>query len=191
MNPYRMRILRHLKRAIEEMGVINRVLDFGCGDGWIASQIKLMPNVLELTPLDIKKRSHCYVEPEIYDPRQRMPYSNLHFTASYTVDVLHHCADPLAQVKELDRITERFIVLKDHTYSSFGGWAALALLDEVGNRRFGIPSPNHYQREWEWMDLLAALGWSRVSMIHPMDCHGGPLGALTNHLQFMAIYERR
>jgi hypothetical protein len=63
-------------------------------------------------------------------------------------------------------------------------------LDELGNRRFGIPSPYQYQRNWEWHTHLLANGWRALSFIHPAICHTGILGAMTNGLQYVALYER-
>lgn len=65
-----------------------------------------------------------------------------------------------------------------------------AILNELGNRRFGIPSPQHYQRGTEWTAQLASQGWTMRTMIHSCRCHSGLLGALSNRLQYVALYER-
>ena len=66
----------------------------------------------------------------------------------------------------------------------------LRLLDEVGNRRFSIGSPGHYQRGFEWLETLRSRGFAVRKLVHPARCHTGALGALTNGLQFVALLER-
>ena len=190
MNPYRQRIWSMLKPILEAQGPLDKVLDFGCGDGWFASQVLAHMQVRELVPLDVKRREHVFVEPLICTPDAPLPFPDETFDLAYSVDVLHHCADPFRQLDELTRVSRRYLLLKDHNYSSATGRLALAVLDELGNRKFGIPSPYNYQHAWSWTDYLARRGWVQKIFIHPAPCHVGPLGLLTNSLQYVALYER-
>lgn len=191
MNPYRQRIWSQLEPILRACGPLVNVLDFGSGDGWFASQARASHIGTTLTPVDIKRREHVFVEPTLYAPDAPLPFANRHFDLVYAVDVLHHCSAPFKQLDELCRVSGRYLLIKDHTYSSKLGQWALAVLDEVGNRRFGIPSPYHYQLNWAWRTHLTEIGWQEVRLIHPCRCHTGPLGLLTNHLQFIALYERK
>ncbi len=119
-----------------------------------------------------------------------MPFADRSFDLVYTVDVLHHCDDPFAQLAEIARVARQYILIKDHTFSSAAGRMTLAVLDELGNRKFGIPSPYNYQNGWEWSAHLENLGWKEVRLTHPLACHKGFLGALTNSLQYIALYQR-
>jgi 3'-phosphoadenosine 5'-phosphosulfate sulfotransferase (PAPS reductase)/FAD synthetase len=48
----------------------------------------------------------------------------------------------------------------------------------------------HYQRGFEWVDHLRMRGFVQRELIHPAPCHAGLLGAATNRLQFLALFER-
>lgn len=190
MNPYRERVWNYLREIVAEHGPFSDVLDFGSGDGWFASQFNDSGLVSRLVPLDIKRREKVFTEPQLYSG-ERLPFADKEFDLVYSVDVLHHCPDPMAQLAELERCSRRYLMLKDHNYQTQIGRYALAVLDELGNRRFGIPSPYHYQRKWEWHDHLLATGWCPISFLNPVPCHTGVLGAMTNSLQYIAFYERR
>jgi SAM-dependent methyltransferase len=189
MNPYRMRILGAMRDLTEKLGPIDSALDFGSGDGFFASQWRAQGNVKSVTPVDVVERKTALVAPTLYDGR-RLPFDDRSFTLGYSIDVLHHCPDPVAALFDLARCTRKYLLIKDHTYRSWLGKWTLAVLDELGNRRFGIPSPYLYQRHWTWVDQLEAQGWRRLSLTHPMACHAGLLGAATNSLQFIGLWSR-
>lgn len=189
MNAYRQRIWQMIEPMIAGLGA-TRVLDFGSGDGWFANQVAQSGYCEDVQPIDVKRRDHVIREPVIYPQGAPLPFDSGYFDLAYAIDVLHHCDDPFAQLDELARVSNRYILIKDHRYVTvFGKWS-LAVLDELGNRRFGIPSPHHYQRAWAWEGHLCQRGWTMRDMIYPAPCHGGLLGALTNRLQYVALYER-
>lgn len=190
MNSYRKRILSHISPLLGNLAVPANILDFGCGDGWFTFQVgKLLPNA-KLTAIDVKHRDGVMVEPMIYSPGEPLPFADASFDLVYAIDVLHHCDSPARYLDELVRVARRFILIKDHTYNGALGYLTLSILDELGNRRFGIPSPQHYQRDWEWTEHLASRNWKQRTLIHPCQCHSGLLGALSNQLQYVALYER-
>ncbi len=189
MNPYRERVWSLLHDLVATRGPYLNVLDFGSGDGWFASKFKASGLVEKLVPLDVKRRESVFVEPQLYGG-DVLPFEDKAFDLVYAVDVLHHCPDPMKQLADLARCSSRFLMLKDHNYQTQVGRYTLAVLDEIGNRRFGIPSPYRYQRNWAWHLHLLSSGWSAVAYIHPAICHTGILGELTNGLQYVALYER-
>lgn len=190
MNPYRKRVWAECLPLLQGLEGVREILDFGCGDGWFATQVGALFPAGRLTPLDVKRRDAVLVEPMIYEPGAALPFADASMDLVYAVDVLHHCHAPEFYLDELGRVSRKYLLIKDHSYRSPLGYAALAILDELGNRRFGIPSPQHYQRGRAWTDHLARRGWSLRKMIDPCHCHVGLLGALTNGLQYMALYQR-
>jgi len=119
-----------------------------------------------------------------------LPFADRAFDLGYSIDVLHHCPEPRLNLCELLRCTGRYLLLKDHTYRSRAGWLALAVMDELGNRRFGVRSRYHYQRGWEWNAAIEEAGFSLEKLVHPAVCHSGLLGRTTNHLQYIALWRR-
>ena len=186
---YRERVLANIEQTLAPLGPITTALDFGSGDGYFCSRLRASGRFGAITPVDVVERAHSLVPPLLYDGGA-LPFGDASFDLTYAVDVLHHCPDPSFALDEMARCTKRWLLLKDHNCNGVVGDFALAVLDELGNRRFGIPSPGLYQRRWSWMKHLQARGFQRVAFVHPMKCHVGLLGALTNSLQFMALWQR-
>lgn len=187
-SPYRRSILNGIAAALSDRGPLAEVLDFGAGDGFFASHLPQLIQMRQLTPVDVVERESSWVKPVLYDGRT-LPFADLSFDLAYAIDVLHHCPDPLAALGEVMRCTRRYLLLKDHNHTGLLGKTVLAVLDELGNRRFGIPSPQNYQRRWAWIDWIESHGFVRCHWVHPMACHRGPLAA-TNSLQFLGLWKR-
>lgn len=188
-NPYRRRILESIEEVLAPYAPFGRMLDFGAGDGWFARSMPARGLGSRVIPVDVVRRRRPLREPILYDGG-RLPFADRSFDLVYAVDVLHHTDDPAASLRELMRCTASFMLVKDHTYRSRLGWLTLCLLDEIGNRRFGIPSVYRYQCGWEWSAVLEANGFRSVRRIHPMRCHVGLLGRLTNRLQYLELWRR-
>ena len=186
---YRGCVYALVRDALRATGPIAHAVDVGAGEGWYARQLVRDGVVRLCTAVEIKRRSVTYVEPVLYDGR-RLPLPDRSCELVYAIDVVHHAPEPVALLDEMARVSARFILLKDHTHRGIAGRVALTILDEIGNRRFGIPSPGAYQRDWSWLPALQSRGFVPRTMIHPAPCHAGVLGALTNRLQFVAIFER-
>ncbi len=189
MNPYRQRIVPMLRDLLQQRAPAGRTLDFGSGDGWFAKQMGDSGMVRELVPVDVQARLDSFVEPLLYDGI-RLPFEDRSFDLVYSVDVLHHCPDPLGSLRDLARCSDRLLLLKDHTWRTRFGKLTLAVLDELGNRKFGIPCLYKYQRRWDWFPVIESEGFRLVGLIHPAACHVGVMGYCTNSLQFVALWER-
>lgn len=186
---YRDRVLADLRRALQHTGPLDSAIDFGSGDGFFCQQLMQAGAVKRISPVDVVERQHSFVRPQLYDGR-RLPFDDRSVDLAYAVDVLHHCPDPLAALADLARTTQRWLLLKDHNCHGPLGHTALAVLDELGNRRFGIPSPGRYQRDWAWAAWIESNGFRRVHWLHPVPCHTGLLGQATNGLQFIGLWCR-
>ncbi|TMC13728.1 MAG: class I SAM-dependent methyltransferase [Chloroflexi bacterium] len=189
MNPYRCRVLRQMQPLLKALQPVSRVLDVGAGDGWFAMSVESMGICDTVTAIDVMPRPRAYHLVKVYDG-QRLPYPDNTFDLVYAVDVVHHADDPPKLLAEMARCTGHYLLLKDHTWRTRMGWLALAAMDEVGNRRFGVPSIYNYQHRWEWDAILQKAGLKRTENIHPLACHARLLGRLTNSLQFLALWER-
>lgn len=188
MSAYRQRILQSIEAALKPLGPLEAALDFGAGDGFFASHLAARTGLRHITPIDVVERARSFVKPRLY-AGDKLPFADGSFDLAYAVDVLHHCPDPLQALADLARCTRRYLLLKDHNHEGRLGGLTLGVLDELGNRRFGIPSPYLYQRHWAWVKWIEAQGFRRLQFVHPMRCHHGVLG-WTNGLQFMGLWER-
>lgn len=185
---YRPRVLEHITKLVAPLQP-RRMLDFGAGDGYFASNLSQLPGVEEVVPVDVLERKRSIVKPVIYDGL-RLPFDDASFDLVYAVDVVHHCLDPIAALDDMMRCTGRYLLLKDHNHQTALGRVVLAAMDEAGNRRFGIHSPYLYQSRWGWLTHIEQSGFRRVSLSSPLRCQTGLL-ASTNRLQFLALWERQ
>lgn len=187
---YRDRTLGQLIAALQTAGHLQSALDFGSGDGFFCYHLQKMGALQHISPIDVVERKESFVRPQLYDGR-RIPFADASFDLCYAVDVVHHCPDPLSALAEMTRCTRRWLLLKDHNCEGPIGHLTLSLLDELGNRRFGIPSPGRYQRSWAWANWLETRGFERCHWIHPAPSHAGLLGRVTNKLQFIGLWRRK
>jgi hypothetical protein len=187
---YRQRILNAADALLRPLKPLNRALDFGAGDGWFARQIESRGLARNVTSIDVRQWPGSVTRPIIFDG-QRLPFCDRTFDLTYAIDVLHHCPQPEHMLDEVLRCTSLYLLMKDHTYKDLLGWGTLCILDEVGNRRFGVPSVYRYQRNWNWSSRIASHGFELQQLIYPATCHRGVLGFMTNHLQFVSLWRRQ
>jgi SAM-dependent methyltransferase len=190
-NPYKTATLALVRAALAAVGAAPapRALDFGSGDGWYAASFEASGLARQVVGVDVLARPGAFHPAELYDG-VRLPFADREFPLVYAFDVLHHCPDPEASLREMLRCAGDRVVIKDHSYRSVAGKLALALLDELGNRRFGVPSIYKYQRGFAWFPLLEAAGFTLEKLIHPAPCETRPLLRLGNRLQFIGIWRR-
>jgi hypothetical protein len=186
---YRQRIHSVLRTLLLPRVPFARALDFGSGDGWFASQFLQEGLLADVTPVDTFPRKQCYVSPMIYSG-DRLPFADLSFDLTYCIDVLHHCSDPLGTLRDVLRCSKSYVAIKDHTYRSLAGRLFLCLLDEIGNRRFGVQSLYKYQQEWQWFPCFECEGFVLEELVYPAACHSKPLGWVTDDLHFIALWKR-
>ena len=192
MNPYRKRVLERTRDQLKSIRLPRNaeILDFGAGDGWFASQISQMFPDANIHAVDVQSRkelSHFKVDLVAPDAMARAQPKS--YDLVYEIDVLHHCDDPKAVLVDLMRVSRGYLMLKDHIAFNSLDHFALGVMDEIGNRKFGIPSNYNYQRGWEWENILHEAGWKTVEKMWPLPCHIGLMGALTNRYQFLAVYQ--
>lgn len=189
-NPYRGAVFQHLVRLFATRGQYQRALDFGSGDGWFAQQLNATGVAREVVAVDVLRRRDALVEPLLYDG-QRLPFPDRSFDLVYAIDVLHHCPDPAAGLREILRVSRGDVALKDHTFDNLAQRILLAFMDELGNRRFGVRSLYRYQRGWEWLPAFAAAGFHQVELRHPLACDPRlPWRWWAPRLQFLGLWER-
>ncbi|MGE0309896.1 MAG: class I SAM-dependent methyltransferase, partial [Acidimicrobiia bacterium] len=186
MSNYRPNVARHLRQTLRDLGPLESLLDFGAGNGWMLNQMLTEDvSIGQATAVDVQTRADYYLPVELYDG-ERLPFDDRAFDATMAVDVFHHCHDPKAALRDAARVTRRFVIVKDHTYRSSVGFATLSVLDELGNRKFGIPSRYRYQSKFTWDDVMSDEGFRLRHRSHPVPCHDGPL-SITDRLQCLTV----
>jgi SAM-dependent methyltransferase len=141
------RISRSISDLIPED--VFSVLDLGAGTGEMAQAINRLRPKIEISGADVYIRPKTFIPVVEYDG-YKLPFDDNSFDAVITVDVLHHCKDPVAVLKECARITKKWVVIKDHIANSTYDRKKLMFMDWVGNRAHGVALHYNYLSSSEW-----------------------------------------
>ena len=155
VHPRRVRVLgRALADLIPENAL---VLDVGCGDGSLAEAVHEQRSDVRVHGIDVLARRQTRIPVTPFDGL-RFPFFDNSFDIVTFVDVLHHASDPLRLLKEAKRVVRGAILVKDHLLE--GAWAhvTLRLMDQIGNRRFGVDIPYNYWTPRRWQEAFDSLG---------------------------------
>ncbi|MEO6875319.1 MAG: class I SAM-dependent methyltransferase [Opitutaceae bacterium] len=129
------------------------VLDVGCGDGLLAATLGRLRPDLAITGVEIAPRPGCHIPVTAFDG-QTLPFADGSFDVTMIVDVLHHTDDPAILFREVTRVARTAVLLKDHLREGWAAQSTLRFMDQVGNRRHGVPLPFNYLNRAEWDRLF-------------------------------------
>jgi ubiquinone/menaquinone biosynthesis C-methylase UbiE len=133
------------------------VLDVGAGDGWLARQIAQQRPDIHIEGIDILVRRDAYIPVSAFDG-ETIPHPDRSFDAVLFVDVLHHTLKPAGLVREALRVSNRQVVIKDHTCESSLDALTLKLMDRVANQRYSVALPFNYMSRAQWLVLFEQVG---------------------------------
>jgi SAM-dependent methyltransferase len=186
---YKDNVIVELERVLRALPPLRTAVDVGSGDGYYAARLMERGLIEKITPVEVLLRDKTELTPVIYDGHT-LPFPDRSFELAYAIDVIHHADVPRHTLRELARVSSRYLLLKDHSYRNPLDFVLLSVLDEIGNRRFGVPSIYHYQRGFSWFPWIESEGFRLVQRVYPAQCEHGALGLLLNRLQFVSLFER-
>lgn len=139
------------------------VLDVGCGDGQVLSQLSDRGFGPELVGVEVSEtaaqmaRDHAEITTVVTFDGARLPFPDSSFSLAIATHVVEHVPNPLALLQEMRRVTSSFVVIEVPLESNLAALRprAVALSRSVGHiQRF---SRSDVQR------LIADAGLTRVS----------------------------
>lgn len=149
------------------------ILDVGCGDGQIGAALMQLRPDLRVEGVDVLVRPRTQIPVRPFDGRT-LPMADNSVDAVLLVDVLHHCDDPMALLRECDRVARKAIVIKDHLADRPLAVPVLRLMDWVGNAGHGVSLPYNYWRLAQWESAWCALGWTLRDWNEDLAIYPGP-----------------
>jgi len=185
--PRQTRVARELSAQI---GRAASLLDVGCGDGSIARTIAGNVGAARVEGVDILVQPAPAIPVTPYDGLH-LPFPDRSFEVVVLSDMLHHCTDPDAVLREAVRVSARIVAIKDHIRFGPISNAILLAMDIVGNASAGVRVEGRYFSRPEWDALVARAGARFTTMTWPMQIHDYPFRVVTrDELQFAACIER-
>lgn len=150
------------------------VLDVGAGTGEMAQAISSFRPELIFSGVDVYIRPKTFIPVVKYDG-DTLPFDDDSFDAVITVDVLHHCDDPVAVLKECARVSKRFVIIKDHVSDSVYDEKILAFMDWVGNSAHGVVLPYNYLSTSDWASAFDKAGLKSMHNAKQLNLYPMPL----------------
>ena len=159
-------LARHLDRA-------SSLLDVGCGDGRNTLALARAIGAETVAGVDVRVSPTAAVPVHPYDG-VHLPFPDRAFEAVAIVDVLHHCSEPLAVLKEALRVSDRALVIKDHFAYGPLTHRLLYWMDLAGNAQEPIPSPGTYFEPAQWVKMVDEAGGRIAALDWPLKTHDLP-----------------
>ncbi len=178
-------LTNHLLTFLPEM-VPLRGLDIGCGPGTVASKMQHQRKDLRFIGIDTLSRPSCAIEMIQYDG-QAIPFPDKYFQFAMLIDVLHHTEDPEKVLAEAIRVSQQFILIKDHICNSVLDKYLLRFMDWIGNRAHGVSLPYNYLSDEQWQFLYHKVGVKSQQRLSRLNLYPIPFTFLFDgHLHFIS-----
>ncbi|MGH8092335.1 MAG: class I SAM-dependent methyltransferase [Chthoniobacterales bacterium] len=167
-----------------------QVLDVGCGDGQISSEIMRRTAKVSVTGIDVLLRPVTHI-PVVQFDGETIPFPDASFDVVMFVDVLHHTLKPELLLKEAARVSRRHVLLKDHFRRGFLAASTLRLMDWVGNAHHGVVLPYNYLAPAEWNQAYKTARLRTVSVENKIGLYPQPADLVFGRgLHFIALLEK-
>jgi SAM-dependent methyltransferase len=174
----------HFARVIPQAA--RTVLDVGCGDGMLASELQKLRPGLMIHGVDVLARPKAAIAVTIFDGTH-LPFGNGEFDAVLFADVLHHTNDPRVLLREAARVARQGVAIKDHLNQGVLAFRTLSFMDWMGNAAHGVALPYNYWRPDQWAEALRELGLRTLSWETRLGLYPWPTGLLFERfLHFVA-----
>lgn len=173
------RRVKQISKNIAEMipNDVVSLLDVGAGTGEMAFAVNSFRPELTVSGVDVYIRPKTIVPVVKYDG-DVLPFDDASFDAVMIVDVLHHCNDPVAVLKECARVSKQYVIIKDHVADSNYDIKVLSFMDWIGNRAHGVVLPYNYLSSSTWQTAFNEVGLTIVQSIENLGLYPMPFDTI-------------
>lgn len=142
---------KHLSSIIKSNNCTD-ILDIGAGDGKIDRMLIDSCNV-NITGIDVLVRETTYIPIKEYNGAH-INLSDNEINTTMMIDMLHHTDDPKSVFKEAVRVSNKYIIIKDHIVSGWWSRLKLKMMDYVGNKHYSVRLPYNYLTKKQWSNMF-------------------------------------
>jgi SAM-dependent methyltransferase len=140
----------------------NSVLDLGASCGRLANKLSENLPGIDFIGIDTHLQSKTFIPIYEYDGK-KIPFPDNSFDCVMIVDVIHHIKHPEIILEEVRRVTNKYILIKDHYWTNLFDLSLLKFWDYVGNKPYGVTLPYNFLQVCEWDELIKNLDLKIVS----------------------------
>ncbi len=168
-----------------------RVLDIGTGNGRLARRILDLRPDLTIQGIDVRSNIDAEIPVTEYDGIT-IPFEGDSWDICMASDVLHHCDDPMAMLREMNRVAIDAIVIKDHFADTRFDYTLLCAMDWAGNFGYGTQVPFNFLSSREWLESFSTIGLTPVEVRKSLQLYPIPFTwLLDRNLHFVALLSVR
>ncbi len=190
VNSRRIETLASLVCAQLPTGELSGV-DIGCGSGELGKRITELCSWVSVTGTELQPRESTLIE-VIKGDAESLPFNDRQFDFALLIDVLHHTVNPASVLREAIRVSNRFVLVKDHVCESLIDHVTLSFMDWVGNRAYDVALPESYPSSAEWQTLFEQCSVVPTKFNSHLNLYAPPLTLIFDRkLHFFAKLERR
>src|SRR3989344_1873610 len=143
-------IVKRINPLLKDSG---KILDVGCGNGKISKILMGKNPGLKINGIDVFEIENPKIKVEVFDG-EKIPYKENSFDTITLIDVLHHEKDLETLFKEVIRVSNKYIIIKDHYFKNGIDRLIIKLYDYVGNKPYGVKLPYNFKSIKEWKELI-------------------------------------
>lgn len=132
------------------------ILDIGCNDGRVGDMMMKSNPSLSVKGIDIQNNNGCLIEKTLYDG-EKIPYPDNSFDIVMANDMLHHTTDIPKILKEMKRVSRKYIIIKDVVIYSKLSHLMISFADYISNVRYGIPCTYNFPDWQTWNKYFSDL----------------------------------
>lgn len=170
----------------------SKVLDVGCGDGTIDQAVMARSEGVMYEGIDVLARPTCAIPFNKYDGKT-FPHADRSFDVVQFIDMLHHTDNIEELFGEAVRVSKRFVILKDHSFSNRFEHAVIKWMDWVGNAPHGVRLPYNFKDLAYWRRLADKHGLEVRSFNERVQLYPFPFTEVFGRegMDFLMLLEKR
>jgi ubiquinone/menaquinone biosynthesis C-methylase UbiE len=145
-NNYKTKTAKYVSELCDDKSYI---LDLGCNDGRMASYIISNNPSLKIEGVDIQDNLDCQIKRTKYDGKN-IPFPDNYFDIVIAIDMLHHTNDISSIIKEMSRVSKKYIIIKDVAVYSIFSHIFISIADYLSNFNYGIKCTYNFPKIDDW-----------------------------------------